>query len=152
MYFFLPKEGVDVNALAADPELLAATRYSVDNEKWSSPLVRLSVPKFKASSRTDLLEIIRSLGLTDALDPALADFTPLTTDRDDLYLSAAEHAATVEIDEQGVTGAAYTALAVAEGASEPDEEIDFVLDRPFLFLITGRDGSVLFSGIIRNID
>ncbi len=152
MYFFLPKEGVDVNALAADPELLAATRYSVDNEKWSSPLVRLSVPKFKASSRTDLLEIIRSLGLTDALDPALADFTPLTTDRDDLYLSAAEHAAMVEIDEQGVTGAAYTALAVAEGASEPDEEIDFVLDRPFLFLITGRDGSVLFSGIIRNID
>jgi len=152
MYFFLPKEGVDVNALAADPELLAATRYSVDNGKWSSPLVRLSVPKFQASSRTDLLEIIRSLGLTDALDPALADFTPLTTDRDDLYLSAAEHAAMVEIDEQGVTGAAYTALAVAEGASEPDEEIDFVLDRPFLFLITGRDGSVLFSGIIRNID
>jgi serine protease inhibitor len=151
MYFFLPKEGVDVNALAADPELLAATRYSEDNVKWSSPLVRLSVPKFQASSRTDLLEIIQLLGLTDALDPAFADFTPLTTDRDDLYLSAAEHAAKVEIDEQGVTGAAYTALDMATGAAEPDDEIDFVLDRPFLFLITGRDGSVLFSGIIRNI-
>ncbi len=151
MYFFLPKEGVDINALAADPELLAATRYSEDNVKWSSPLVRLSVPKFQASSRTDLLEIIQLLGLTDALDPAFADFTPLTTDRDDLYLSAAEHAAKVEIDEQGVTGAAYTALDMATGAAEPDDEIDFVLDRPFLFLITGRDGSVLFSGIIRNI-
>ena len=85
------------------------------------------------------------------MDPVLADFTPLATDRDDLYLSAEEHAATVEIDEQGVTGAAFTALAMAEGAAEPDEEIDFVLDRPFLFLITGRDGSILFSGIVRNI-
>ncbi len=151
MYFFLPKEGVDVNALAADPELLAAARSSEDSEKWSAPLVHLSVPKFKVSGHTDLLEIIQSLGLTDALDPALADFTPLTTDRDDLYLSTAEHAAMVEIDEQGVTGAAYTALAMAEGAFEPDEEIDFVLDRPFLFLVTGRDGSVLFSGIVRNI-
>ncbi len=151
MCFFLPKEGVDVNALAADPELLAAARSSEGSEKWSSPLVHLSVPKFQASCRTDLLEIIQSLGLTDALDPVLADFTPLTTDRDDLYLSAAEHAAMVEIDEQGVTGAAYTALDMATGAAMPDDEIVFVLDRPFLFLITGRDGSVLFSGIVRNI-
>jgi serine protease inhibitor len=40
---------------------------------------------------------------------------------------------------------------MAEGAAGPDAEIDFVLDRPFLFLITGRDGSILFSGIVRNI-
>ena len=109
------------------------------------------VPGTTTDPVSKAMEIIRSLGLTDALDPAFADFTPLTTGRDDLYLSAAEHAAKVEIDEQGVTGAAYTALDMATGAPEPDDEIDFVLDRPFLFLITGRDGSVLFSGIIRNI-
>ena len=58
----------------------------------------------------------------------------------------------VEIDENGVTGAAYTMLAVTEGAALPDETLDFVLDRPFLFIVTGADGSVLFSGIVRNID
>ena len=32
------------------------------------------------------------------------------------------------------------------------EIIDFVLDRPFMFVITGADGSILFSGVVRNIE
>ena len=58
----------------------------------------------------------------------------------------------VEVDENGVTGAAYTELMMTEGAMLPDKEIDFVLDRPFMFVVTGADGAVLFSGIVRNID
>ena len=115
-------------------------------------MVNLAVPKFSVSAKTDLRETMVGLGVIDALDPGMADFTPLTTDRDNLYVSKAEHAALVEIDEDGVTGAAYTELAIAEGAALPDEEIDFILDRPFMFLVTGRDGSVLFSGIVRNIE
>ena len=151
MYFYLPNEGVDVNALASDPDVITATQWR-NSEGWSYPLVHLSVPKFHVSSKTDLLDVIEQLGITDALDPELSDFTPLTEDRHDLYLSTAEHAAMVEIDEHGVTGAAYTELALSEGASMPQDEINFVLDRPFMFTITGRDGSILFSGIVRNID
>ncbi len=33
----------------------------------------------------------------------------------------------------------------------PQETLDIVIDRPFLFVITGRDGAVLFSGIVRNL-
>lgn len=96
---------------------------------------------------------MRALGVTDALDTDLADFSPLTGDKENLYLSKADHAATLEIDENGVTGAAYTELGISETAAEiPDDEIDFVLDRPFLFLVTGQDGSILFSGVVRNID
>ena len=59
----------------------------------------------------------------------------------------------LEIDENGVTGAAYTELGISETAAEiPDAEIAFVLDRPFRFLVTGQDGSLLFSGVVRNID
>ena len=152
MFFFLPNDGVDVNALASDPSIMRALRYDGADKNWSSPEVHLSVPKFKVSGKTDLIEIVRALGLTDALDPALSNFTPLTTEKDNLYLSKAEHAAMIEIDEHGVTGAAYTELALNEGAAEPDDEIVFILDRPFMFIVTGRDGSILFSGIVRNID
>lgn len=151
MTFYLPKEGVDVDALASDPHVLEAARYSED-DRWSYPLVHLSLPKFQVKAKTDLIETIQSLGVTDALDPTRSDFTPLTTEKDELFVSKAEHAALVEIDEEGVTGAAYTELAVAEGAALPDEEIDFIVDRPFMFIVTGRDGSVLFSGIVRNIE
>ncbi len=150
MTFYLPEEGVDVNDLAADPSVLNAARYGED-ENRSYPMVHLSVPKFRVTAKTDLIETIRSLGVTDALDPAVSDFTPLTTEKDELFVSKAEHAALIEIDEEGVTGAAYTELAIAEGAALPEEEIDFVLDRPFMFVVTGTDGSILFSGIVRNI-
>ncbi|MBR2286710.1 MAG: serpin family protein [Clostridia bacterium] len=152
MYFLLPNEGVDVNVLASDPNIIRATRYDGADENWSFPEVHLSVPKFKVSSKTDLLEIVRALGMTDALNPALTDFTPLTTERGNLYLSKAEHAAMIEIDEHGVTGAAYTELEKLTSAAPPDDEIDFMLDRPFMFIVTARDGSILFSGIVRNID
>ena len=152
MHFFLPNEGTDVNALPSDPSVMAALRFDETDAHRSFPLVHLSVPKFRASGKTDLIETVRALGLTDALDPERSDFTPLTAERDDLYLSKAEHAAMIEIDEHGVTGAAYTELALYETALRSDGEIDFVLDRPFMFIVSGRDGSILFSGIVRNID
>jgi serine protease inhibitor len=154
MFFYLPSEGTDVNDLASDPDVLNAVWHDNDpmDEGWAVPLVHLSVPKFKVSAKTDLLDAMKALGLTDALNPGTADFTPLREEGEPLFISAAEHAATVEIDENGVTGAAYTMMAYGEGGVLIEEEIDFVLDRPFLFLVTGMDGSVLFSGIVRNIE
>ncbi|MBQ1504719.1 MAG: hypothetical protein IIZ49_04915, partial [Oscillospiraceae bacterium] len=55
MFFFLPKEGTDVNALASDPDILRAIRFDAEDAAWSSPEVRLSVPKFRVSAKTDLL-------------------------------------------------------------------------------------------------
>ena len=138
MYFLLPDENTDVNELVSDPDLMKVIRRDESSDNWYSPMVNLSVPKFKVSEKTDLIETVRALGVTDALDADLADFSPLTGDKENLYLSKADHAAMLEIDENGVTGAAYTELGVSETAAEiPDDEIDFVLDRPFLFLVTG---------------
>ena len=152
MYFYLPDEGVDIDTLLADPDILKAMYYDIEDEHWHFPIVNLSIPKFKVSGKTDLMEAIKELGITDALDAGIADFTPLTKEVDGIYLSGAEHGAMIEIDEQGVTGAAYTELFMAGSAAMPDEEVDFVVDRPFMFTVTGRDGSLLFAGIVRNID
>ena len=74
----------------------------------------------------------------------------MTTDTDDIYLSAAQHAARVKIDEEGCTAAAYTVMMAAGTAMPPDDEVDFVLDRPFIFAITGADGLPMFVGIVNN--
>ena len=150
MYFLLPNENTDINALVSDPDVMKAIGI-ISDDSLSYPMVHLSVPKFMVAGKVDLLDTIRALGAADALDPAKADFSLLTELPNKVYLSKAEHAALVEIDEQGVTGAAYTSLVMAEGAAIPEDEIDFVLDRPFMFIVTGRDGSILFAGIVRNI-
>ena len=150
MYFFLPQEGTDVGRLLQDPDVFSTLNGGSEDE-WYVPLVHLSVPKFDISAKTDLRQSLKEMGITDAFVPGTADFSPLTEKIDDIYVSRAEHAATVKIDEEGVVGAAYTELAMAEGAALPEDEIDFTVDRPFLFIITGRDGSILFAGIVRNL-
>ena len=150
MYFFLPSNGTDVDQLLQDPDVFT-TLYGAGDDEWYVPMVHLSIPKFDIAAKTDLRDSLKELGITDAFVPGLADFSPLTTKIEDIYVSKAEHAATVMIDEEGVVGAAYTELALAEGAMLPDDEIDFTVDRPFLFIITGRDGSILFAGVVRDL-
>ncbi len=147
--FCLPAEGTDVNALPGDPSVLQLA----DPEDCSleNASVNLSLPKFRIQAKTDLLPVLEALGVTDALDPAKADFSPLTEGKLALSVGKAEHAATVEIDENGVTGAAYTELQLMKGEILFEKPVVLTFDRPFLFMVTGADGSILFAGIVRNI-
>ena len=119
-------------------------------EKWPNSkylIVNLAVPKFDVSSDLDLSSGLRALGVTDVFDPAVSDFTPMTKDAEGIYLSQVEHAARVAVDEEGVT-AAYTVILAPGASMPPEEEVDFVLDRPFLFAITGVDNLPLFVGLV----
>ncbi len=153
MTFFLPDEGEDVYELVKNPDFLAIAQRGDTEAECRFANVNLAVPKFKAEKKTDLRETMEQLGMKDVLTPGVADFSPLTREADDMYVSKAEHAALVETDEKGVTGAAYTALMVAETAAliQDREIVDIILDRPFAFTITGRDGSVLFAGVVQDI-
>lgn len=153
MYFFLPDEGVDVNTLVSRPEIfdVISPKKEMD-EHWENPFVYLAIPKFNVSEETDLLNTMSSLGITDVMDPAVSDFAPLSPDAANFYIGKAEHAAMVEVDEQGVIGTAYTYMDVRSGGTLIIEnEMYFTLDRPFMFIVTGYDGSILFSGIVRNL-
>ena len=152
MYFFLPNEGVDVNSLLSNPDVFKAMGDDYDDPNFDFLKVNMSIPKFKVSAKTDLNDAIKALGITDVFDPVLADFSPLTKDSNGLFVDRTEHAAMVEIDEKGVTGAAYTAILADGMGAEPEKIYDFVLDRPFMFVITGADGSILFAGVVRNIN
>ncbi len=152
MWFLLPDEGTSPEELLADEEtvefLFMPNRYNWENSEFA--LVRESIPKFDVASQFDLGEGLKTLGVTDVFDPEKSDFTPMTTDADvPITLSQADHAARVVIDEEGCTAAAFT-LIDAAGAGGPEGEVDFVLDRPFLFCITGDSGLPLFVGVVNH--
>ena len=151
MYFFLPKEGIAPEEVVADPALINVLHRG-EGLYTGYAMVNMTIPKFTVRQKTDLMDHLNRLGITDASIPGTADFSPLTDEVSDVYLSAAEHAAMVEIDEEGVTGAAYTELLLDGAAAIEPEPVDFILDRPFCFAITAPDGSILFAGIIHNVD
>ena len=154
MWFLLPDKGVTPEDLLADAEatgfLFATDKYEWENKKYL--YVNKSIPKFDVSSQFDLTEGLRALGITGVFDPAVSDYTPMTTDVDaPIVLSQANHAARVVIDEEGCTAAAFIVISNSAGMGPPDDsEVDFVLDRPFLFCITGLSDLPLFVGVVNH--
>lgn len=147
--FLLPDEGVTPEALLEDPEalsfLLTENVWNWENSK--NLIVHLSVPKFDVSSQLTLNQALWDLGITDAFQPDKADFSPLTG-AEEVSLSEIKHGTRIAVDEKGVTASAYTIIPGPGAAPHPEEEIDFTLDRPFLFAVYGEDNLPLFVGIV----
>ncbi len=148
MWFLLPDEGVSVEELLNDSE---AMEFLLANGEWDNQkdlIVNLSLPKFDLTSQLDLQESLQKMGITDVFDGAVSDFSPMTTDMEGIFVSQAKHDVRVVVDEEGVTAAAYTVMMEAGAAAPPENEIDFVLDRPFVFALASEDGLPLFAGVV----
>ena len=148
MWFILPDEGTSVSDLASDSEAMDFILSGGDWENSKHLIVNFAVPKFDVSSTVNLSEAMKQLRVTDVFDIAVSDFTPLTDEP--LFLSEATHSARVKIDEEGCEAAAFTVMLTCGSAMPPSEEVDFILDRPFLFVITGDSGLPLFMGIVNH--
>lgn len=161
MTFILPDKdsGID-QLLSEDGDLWEFFDWRVRSEAdhsttyWKDSaraILNISLPKFDVSSDSELIEDLKSLGMTEAFDPYTSNFDPLMHNDIPAYISGVNHAARVMVDEEGCTAASYVEMFVAAGASSPPElEIDFTLDRPFIFLIQTRDGWPLFAGVVNH--
>lgn len=110
--------------------------------------VNLSVPKFDIQASGDLKADLIEMGITDIFTPYTADFSASVESDLPVFLSAVNQATRVAIDEEGVTAASYIEMPAPGAAMPPEEIIDFVLDRPFLFFITNRYDVPLFCGVV----
>jgi len=156
MWLFLPDEGVTPAELLKSGQVMDFLKqdpagYNSSYAQQKSLKVNLSLPKFDVSSDMEVSNTLKDLGVTDIFDCNTADFTPIIPQADEGYVSQVQHTTRVAIDEDGVTAAAYTLILRAGAAPPPEDEIDFVLDRPFVFLIESDDGLPLFSGIVNTI-
>ena len=146
MWFVLPDEGITPQQLLEDPRTAAFLSAPQAWPEGKDITVHLTLPRMDISSQTELLDKLEKLGITQVLSPGTADFSPLTS-QEGLCLTQAQHGVRVKADEEGVAAAAYTIMAAGAGMP-PEDEVEFVLNRPFLFVITSNDGLPLFVGAV----
>ena len=147
MWIILPDEGVTVAQVLGGEEYLNLT---LDPNSWKDKtygLIHITLPKFDVTSKSDLINGMKKLGLKDIFDYTVADFTPMTSDSNMLSVTQIDHAARVVIDEKGVVAAAYTVIEVDDEAAPP-QIIEFVADRPFAFIVSSQDNLPLFAGTV----
>ena len=146
MWFVLPDEEETPQSVLLSGEAMGMILQG-RNRQTADVKVNLSLPKFDIASDSNIDGALKDLGITNVFDPSSADFSGILTEGN-AYLDEADHAVRVAIDEEGVTAAAYTSMQFCGAPIPPEDEVDFVLDRPFLFVISSRDGLPLFTGTV----
>lgn len=141
MLVLLPEKGTQLSKVEQmlTPENLRTWRTSMEEVR-----VRVLLPKFKTETRFVLNDPLIELGMKDAFDEKLADFSGIMGKKD-LYISKVIHKAFIDVYEEGTEAAAATAVIMS--TKSMSIEPVFRADHPFIFLILdNQSGSILFLG------
>lgn len=97
--------------------------------------IHLTFPMYEFTTELSLNKVLNTLGMVKAFSTA-ADFSKMTEEPNNLLISDVVHKSFIGVDEKGIEAAAATAVLVQPGSADiPEEPIDLILNRPFMFII-----------------
>jgi len=143
----LPLEGYKVSDVSEWLRNSGADGWNSFIRTMQSAQVDLWLPRFENEYGIDLVKLLESMGIKTAFNPTQADFS-LMTDTG-AYVSRILQKAVIKVDEEGSEAAAVTigTIAPTSAGPDPDGNVVFHADHPFLYLITeSSSGAVLFAG------
>ena len=145
MTILLPKEGKSLRDVVAT---LTADAWQAAVTGATARSVELQMPKFTLRWEALLNDPLQALGMRQAFQGDVADFTRMSRDAGNrLYISKVKQKAFVDVHEEGTEAAAVTSVEIRVTCACGPQVIR--IDRPFVFAIRERlSGTVLFLGKI----
>lgn len=130
----------DGDLATAEPELDTATLTGLLDAPLYRP-VHLRMPKLGVSMNVELTPALNQLGVHTMFsdDADLKGISP-----DDLAVQAVLHESVLKLDEQGLEGAAATAVMFRLTSIAMDEPLHVDVDRPFLLLVRHASTGVVY--------
>ena len=136
---------------------LDALLGSLTGEKLAAALenaaeaeVNAGLPSFEGRTRTELSAALAGMGMTDAFDMDLADFSGMGESvLGGIFISRVLHETFIEVTPQGTRAAAATVIEAPAGAEPPQDLKTVICDRPFAYTIVDTEYNVpLFFGAV----
>ena len=114
--------------------------------------IKISIPKFSFDYYLKLKDDLIKLGVTDAFDEDLANFSNMTNSiEEQLYVKDALHKANVDFSEKGIKAAAVTVLVMFEttAISDINKPKEIKIDKPFIYFIKDKNtDEIWFTGTV----
>lgn len=146
----LPNEGISVSDYIKG--LTGEKLYSMlSGAEYTS--VDCALPKFKTECDYEMSEILIEMGMTDAFDWQVSDFSRLGSYEDlNICIGRVLHKTFISVADMGTKAGAATVVEVAaEGAALEIKEVR--LDRPFVYMLVDCDTNIpLFIGTMLDAD
>jgi serpin B len=147
MVVLLPDEGITPATISGQ----------LDRSKWEALFSSLNnpveinvwLPKFQYSWDIELKDLLSQMGMAVAFSETEANFSKINPDYQ-LFITKVKHKTFIKVDEEGTEAAAVTSVGIGV-TSMPANPLEFIANRPFLYVITEEDtGAILFIGKVEN--
>ena len=148
----LPKEGISVKQCV---EGLNGQELRALLENPTKIDVDAAIPQFKIEYDVLLNDVLGEMGMTDAFNGVLADFTGLgTSDRGNIFINRVIHKTYIEVSPQGTKAGAATVVEMMDECAAIFEDMKTVhLDRPFIYmLIDCTNNQPFFMGTVMEVE
>ncbi len=102
-------------------------------------------PKLRLAYQNDLVDGLKTLGVTAPFNEADADFTDMGTASRNIFINQIQHKTVLEMDERGAEGAAVTSIGFGVTSVPPT----FQFNRPFVLVLRHiSTNSIVFLGYV----
>lgn len=145
MYIMLPDEG-----MSAEDMVKMIDRSSFDDSRMFSSTVDVRIPKFTIESKFDLVDIMKGLGMTDAFEAGVADFSNMIENSPigELSLGNLLQKSKIIVNEEGSEASSVSIGEILVTSPTPSTPVLFQADRPFMYLIKEETtGAIYFIGM-----
>lgn len=97
--------------------------------------VEVTMPKFEIEYDVELSELLSAMGMTDAFDRDLADFSGLAASSEgNIYINQILHKTFITVDENGTKASAVTLVGMKEDCAEISNVV-LNFKRPYVYMI-----------------
>lgn len=141
MRLILPEGG---GSPVLEQAVLADANAALDAAREA--LVAVTLPKWDHTFEIDLLDMLKSMGLVEAMGDS-PDYSGISST--DLFVEGAAQSANVTVAEKGTIAAAVTQISMAEASGPPEPDFKITFDRPFLYQVLHEEtGMPMFLGTV----
>ena len=158
IYFFVPNNENKVSDVFTSENINAVLSMSdwghVDDENRQLHHTRVLFPEFDADFDEDISDVLsEKFGVKRLFTPDACEMSNIS--ENDVYCQGMMHLVELKVDKKGIEGASIVYIPGAGSAAPPPYEKvyhDFVVDKAFGFVITDSYGTVVFSGVVNELD
>lgn len=143
----LPDSDKDINDILISEELFAFLFASREWANTKSGRVKISMPKIDIMTAMPLKKSLLQLGVVDIFDAVKAEFSKDISFVDNFALNSVDQYSRLIMNEDGVEAASIIVSDVSSMQVAAEEEIEFILNRPFIFAVFSETNIPLFFGI-----
>lgn len=149
MIVVLPEEGVSLDECVKELDGDDITKLAQDKMSGKFSM-NVRIPKFTVEYEKELKAILESMGIRSIFGNA--DFSGMWDGLVSMGISMVKQCAKIEVDEEGAEAAAVTVVKGDTTSPGPMVGKDFIVDRPFVFIIAEHStGLPLFMGRVTKL-